>query len=91
MILGNYVWTCAPSNGIKPRRSRVISLIPLGLWQLYTELAVVLINGRILNVRKLSELLRLGSNLFRLETVDGIKGFSKKLCFPHVWSAFNRN
>ena len=40
---------------LKPRRSRVISLIPLALWQLYTELAVGLINWRIffLNVRNL--------------------------------------
>ena len=28
----------------KITRSRVISLIPLGLWQLYTQLAAVLIN-----------------------------------------------
>ena len=40
---------------LKPRGSRVISLIPLGLWQLYTELAAGLKNWRIffLNVRKL--------------------------------------
>ena len=67
---------------LKPRRSRVISLIPLGLWQLYTELAVGLIKWRIffLNVRKLSELQRLGSNLFHSEIVDGKKEFSTK-CF----------
>ena len=63
---------------LKPRRSRVISLIVLGLWQLYTELAAGLINWRIffLNVRKLSELRRLGSNLFHSEKEDG----KKELC-----------
>ena len=51
---------------LKPRRRCVISLIPLGLWQLYTELAASLINWKIffLNTRKLSELRRVGSNLF---------------------------
>ena len=68
---------------LKPRRSSVISLIPLILWQLYTKLAVRLINWRIffLNVRKLSELRRLGSNLFHSEIVDAEKEFLKKLCF----------
>ena len=65
---------------LKPRRSRVISLMPLGLWQLYTEFAVGRINWRIfhLNVRKLSELWRLKSNLFLSEIVDGKKEFLKK-------------
>ena len=65
---------------LKPRRSRVISLMPLGLWQLYTEFAVGRINWRIfhLNVRKLSELWRLRSNLFLSEIVDGKKEFLKK-------------
>ena len=51
---------------LRPRRSFLISSTPLGLWQLYTELAAGLINWRIffLNARKLSELQRLGSNLF---------------------------
>ena len=35
----------------------------------------------ILNVRKLSELQRLGSNLFHSEIVDGKKEFLEKLCF----------
>ena len=67
----------------KPRRSSVISLITLGLWQFYTELAAGSINWRIffLNVRKFSELRRLGSNLFHSEIVDGKKEFLKKLCF----------
>ena len=68
---------------LKPRWSRVISLIPLGLWQLYTELAVRLIKWRIffLNKRRLSELRRLGSNSFHSEIADGKNFFLKKLCF----------
>ena len=68
---------------LKPRRSRVISLIPLGLWQVYTELAAGLKNWRIffLNVRKLLELQKLGSSLFHSEIVDGEKEFLNKLCF----------
>ena len=63
---------------LKPRRSRVISLIALGLWQLYTELAAGLKNWRIffLTVKKRSELWRLGSNLFHSEIEDG----KKELC-----------
>ena len=81
-ILGNYVWTCN-LKWFKPRRSRVIRLIPLGLWQSHTEVIVGLINWTIffLSVRKLSELRRLGSNLFHWEIVDGKKEFLKKICF----------
>ena len=85
----------------KPRRSHVISLIPLGLWQLYTGLAVDLINWRIfiLNVRKLPELRRLGSNLFHSEIVDRknekIMFWFKNGKVVHilccVWSVSNRN
>ena len=66
-----------------PRRSRVISLIPLGLWQLYTELAAGLINWItfFLNVRKLSELRRLGSNLFNSDRVAGKKWVFEKIMF----------
>ena len=87
-----------------PRRSRVISLIPLGLWQLYTELAAGLINyiTIFLSVRKLSELLRLGSNLFHSDIVAGKKWvFEKSMFFfkngkvvrspSCVWSASNSN
>ena len=72
-----------PLKWFKPRWSRLIILIPLRLWQLYTELAAVFINWRMLflNVRKFSELQRLGSNLFHSEIVDGKKEFLKKLCF----------
>ena len=78
-------WTLCSSlcslKWLKPRRSHVISSIPLRLWQLYTDLAVGLINWRIffLNVRKRSELGRLGSNLFHSEIVDGKKEFLKKI------------
>ena len=68
---------------LKLTRSHVINLIPLGLWQLYTELAAGLKNWRIffLNVRKLSELQKLGCSLFHSEIVDGKKEFFNKLCF----------
>ena len=54
-ILRNCLNLCS-LKWLKSRRSRVISLVPLGLWQLYTELAAGLINYRIflLNIRKLS-------------------------------------
>ena len=57
---------------VKPKRSHVISLIVLELWQLYTELAAGLINWRIffLNVTKLAELRWLGFNLFHSEIVE---------------------
>ena len=63
---------------LKSRWSRVISLVPLGLWQLYTALAVGCVNWRI---RRLSELQKLGSNLFHSEIVDSKKEFFKKTCF----------
>ena len=57
---------------VKPKRSHVISLIVLELWQLYTELAAGLINWRIffLNVTKLAELRWLGFNLFHSEIAE---------------------
>ena len=89
---------------LKPRWSRVISLIPLGLWQLYTELAVGLIKWRIffLNVRRLSELRRLGSNSFHSAIADGKNFFFEEIMFwfkneefvhnpCFVWSTSNRN
>ena len=67
----------------KPTRSRVISFILLGLWKLYTELAVSHTNWRIsfLKVRKFSELRRLVFNLFHLEIEDLEREFLKQLCF----------
>ena len=69
---------------VKQRRKCIISFVSLWLWQLYKELAELgLIKWTIffLNVRKLSELRRLGSSLFHSEIVDRKNEFLKKLCF----------
>ena len=75
-----------PFKWLKPRRSRVIRFssyfrikIPLGLWQLHTELAFGLIIWRIyfLNVRKRSELWRVGSYLLHSEIV--VSGEKKRV------------
>ena len=68
---------------LKPSRSLVINLIPLGLWQLKRLLADGLINFRILflKILKLLEFLMLWSNLFHSIIVDRKKEFfSKKVC-----------
>ena len=66
---------------LKPSRSGVISLTPLGLWQLQIELGAGLIKWRIffLNIDKLSELGMAGSSLLHSEILEGKKEFSKKL------------
>ena len=67
---------------LKPSRSLVSNLIPLGLWQL-KRLSDGLINFRILFLRilKLLEFLMLWSNLFHSIIVDRKKEFfSKKVC-----------
>ena len=81
--LSNLCLNLCSLKWLKPRQSRVISLIFEGLWQLHTQLVVGLINWRILfwNVRKLSELWRLETNLFHAEIVDGEKDFLKEVCF----------
>ena len=68
---------------LKQSRSRVISLILLGLWQLQTELGAGLMDRRIffLNVDKFSELRRPGCSLFHSEIVKGKKEFLKKLFY----------
>ena len=65
-----------------PTRSRVISLIPLGLLQLKTLLGEGLINFRILFLKstKLFEFRGVGSKLFYSIIVEGKKEFLKKLC-----------
>ena len=65
---------------LKPSRSLVINLIPLGLWQLKRLLADGLINFRILflKILKLLEFLMLWSSLFHSIIVDGKKQFLKK-------------
>ena len=67
---------------LKPSRSLVINLIPLGLWQLKRLLADGLINFRILflKILKLLEFLMLWSSLFHSIIVDGKKEFFKKVC-----------
>ena len=67
---------------LKPSRSLVINLIPLGLWQLKRLLADGLINFRILflKILKLLEFLMLWSSLFHSIIVDGKKQFFKKVC-----------
>ena len=67
---------------LKPSRSLVINLIPLGLWQLKRLLADGLINFRILflKILKLLEILMLWSSLFHSIIVDWKKKFLKKVC-----------
>ena len=67
---------------LKPSRSLVINLIPLGLWQLKRLLADGLINFRILflKILKLLEFLMLWSSLFHSIKVDGKKELFKKEC-----------
>ena len=62
---------------LKPSRSLVINLIPLGLWQLKRLLADGLINFRILflKILKLLEFLTLWSSLFHSIIVDGKKKY----------------
>ena len=60
------------------RQSRVITLILLRLWQLHTTNNWIIF---FLNVRKLSKLRSLGSNLFHSKTADGKNEFLKKVCF----------
>ena len=64
---------------LKPSRSLVINLIPLGLWQLKTLLADGLINFRILflKILKLLESLILWSSLFHSIIVDRKKELLK--------------
>ena len=65
---------------LKPSRSLVINLIPLGLWQLKRLLADGLINFRILflKILKLLEFLMLWSSSFHSILVDEKKEFFKK-------------
>ena len=82
-ILENCLNLCSV-KWLKLRKTHVISLIPFGIWYSYTELATDLMNWRIffLNVRKLSQLLRLGSSLFHSEiVVNGKKEFLEETCF----------
>ena len=60
------------------RQSRVITLILLRLWQLHTTNNWIIF---FLNVKKLSKLRSLGSNLFHSKTADGKNEFLKKVCF----------
>ena len=82
-ILENCLNLCSV-KWLKLRKTRVISLILFGIWYSYTELAADLMNWRIffLNVRKFSQLLRLGSSLFHSEiVVNGKKEFLEEICF----------
>ena len=67
---------------LKPIWSHVISLTPLGLWQLWIELGAGLLKWRIffLNTDKLSELRKSRSSLFHSEIVEVENEFLKK-CF----------
>ena len=67
---------------LSPRRSRVISLIPLWLYELKKPLGVGLINLRILllKIPKLSAFRMARSNLFHSMIADGKKVFLKTLC-----------
>ena len=66
---------------LKPNLSLVISLIPIGLWQLKVLLGVGRLNCKMLLLKRarLSELLIL-LRLFHSITVDGKNEFLKKLC-----------
>ena len=68
---------------LKHSRSRLISLVLLGLWKLKTELGAGLMDQRIffLNIDKLSELQRPGCGLFHSEIIKGKKKFLKKLFY----------